>query len=345
MNTRKRSMKKALLISGAIIIMLYLVFVIALQVYSNKYSYDISRIEPEVEYMNIHKIGGFAGINRDTTVYKDDPGYYIQYNNKDRIAITKTEYLLSTDIDIDYLNAAPEKWASDCLYHEFTFRRSGEEVILPSKAYVNNPCDLCDFIYNYKDTPWVGPLTYDTFIKLASYMYLKDQKFYDLDYRTNAENGDRFHRYIMSCKGNVNDSGVYREAYEVYNTICSNSEKPSRIEKKEKMMNECDKIDYYGSVAYYKQISNDDLSGFVIVCPENRDFILFLSEKRLFLSDKNFNGEIMSILTGTSVKPSLYIFGACTAVFIILLTVSSIIVIQKYKRTNVEANIDKTNEM
>ena len=67
MNTRKRSMKKALIISGAIIIMLYLVFVIALQVYSNKYSYDISGIEPEVEYMNIHKIGGFAGINRDTT--------------------------------------------------------------------------------------------------------------------------------------------------------------------------------------------------------------------------------------------------------------------------------------
>ena len=345
MNTRKRSMKKALIILGAIIIVLYLVFIVVLQVYSNKFGFDISGIEPEVEYMNIHETGGISGVNNNMTVYKDDPGYYIQYNEKDRIGITKTEYLLSTDIDIDYLKDAPESWASDCFYHELTFRRSGEEVTIPSKAYVNKPFELCDFIYDNKDKPWVGRVTYDTFINLASYMYLKDQKFYCLHYRTRAENGDLFFKGILSCKENVNDWGIYREATGIYETICNNSVKPSRVEQKEKMINECKKIDYYGGTAYYKQLSNDDLYGFVIVCPENKDFILFLSEKKLFLSDKNFNGEIMSILTGTSVKPLLYIFGVGTAVFIILLTVSSIIVIQKYKITNVEANIDKTNEM
>ena len=345
MNTRKRSMKKALIIIGAIIIVLYLVFIVVLQVYSNKTGVDISKIEPEVEYMNIHETGGISGVNNNMTVYKDDPGYYIQYNEKDRIGITKTEYLLSTDIDIDYLNAAPEKWASDCLYHEFTFRRSGEEVTIPSKAYVNKPFELCDFIYDNKDKPWVGRVTYDTFINLASYMYLKDQKYYYLHYRTKAENGDLFFKHILSCKSNINDSEVYREAIGIYETICNDSVKPSRVEQKEKMINECKKIDYYGGIAYYKQVSNDDLSGFVIVCPENRDFILFLSEKKLFLSDKSFKGKIMSILTGTPAKTSLYIFGAGTAVCIILLIVSSVIVIQKYKRTIVEANIDKTNEM
>ena len=105
----------------------------------------------KVEYMNIHETGGISGVNNNMTVYKDDPGYYIQYNEKDRIGITKTEYLLSTDIDIDYLKDAPESWASDCFYHELTFRRSGEEVTIPSKAYVNKPFELCDFIYDNKN--------------------------------------------------------------------------------------------------------------------------------------------------------------------------------------------------
>ena len=71
MNTRKRSMKKALIIPGAIIIVLYLVFIVVLQVYSNKTGFDISGIEPEVEYMNIHETGGISGVNNNMTVYKD----------------------------------------------------------------------------------------------------------------------------------------------------------------------------------------------------------------------------------------------------------------------------------
>ena len=137
-------------IISVIIAAVYAVFVVSLCRYSGEPSFDISHIEPDTEYMNIHETGGLAGVKDEMKYYKDGDRYFMEYEKNEPIELSKTEYLLCTNLNREYLEQYVEPLASDMFYYEVTLKKNSEEQIIPRKAYNLSSLGLGSFIYRAK---------------------------------------------------------------------------------------------------------------------------------------------------------------------------------------------------
>ena len=328
----KSSSRKEIFALAAVVLMMYAVFTAALLMSHREPSYDISHIEPDTEYMDIHETGGLAGINDHRLIYEDGGRFYMEYTGKERMELSKAEYLLCTSFDRDYLDRYAEPLASDMFYYEITLKSNGTEEIIPRKAYDSSSIGLSAFVRQNRDILPVGNIGYDTFINAASYLYLHDVKLSYLIYGT-PERDYPLTMMIRNADGQGSDFfDIYRQLDGKCRKVMRYADDKDISDAVKELFAECESTELFGKPAYYRELVGSDAAGFFITSPSDGEYIIFVSETPDDIADAQLLNDMLYITAGIKDRSHIYTFAAGSAVFIMLFVIPAAAV-YRHKKT------------
>ena len=275
--------------------------------------YDLSSFEPKIEYFNIHTSGGYSTHDIDLTAYTDDGRYYLEFNNNlsdkpdDHVKyeLSKTEYLLCTNIDIQTLEEYPGDWGNDIPEETLTIKEKGKEEIVIDKKMYSNYSDqnfgLCRQIYDMKKKAPEGKVSYDTYIKLASYLYSNEANFALLRYGGSIfEYDDPTFKEVCINKKYVRIPKKLKELYSDSNCLIKEPKTEKGAKHKEEVLKKFIQTDYLGSKAYYSEVisENDGSLGFVLASPKSGYIILFYGDIPKETEPQQYLDDVRSIIEG-----------------------------------------------
>lgn len=307
---------KALIFVCAVIPLIYLILLSATMILCSRSVTsipDISKNEPEIEYFNINTTGGFTWHDTDLTAYTENGRYYLEYKDNrsekdapEKYELTKTEFLLCTDIDFEALRDEPGLLGNDMSEYALTVRKKGGETqTIDSKIYKSPTFGQMFFILDMKREAPNGNISYGRYIDLASYLYSCGIDSASMNYDTkNTENPESRRKVYTLC---VNKKQMKTLA--ALKTLRNNAVQLFREPKSEKaaqhrdeFIAECEKIAYFKGTAYYREIISEEEGSIslVIASTEYSDMITFLSEIPENVPMEQYLRDIRSILTGNS---------------------------------------------
>lgn len=314
-----------------------------------KYSIKSSTKSVDVEYMSIRYSGGFTGrIDSYVMVYCEDGKYYIESSNDEdgkRHQLTKTEYLLCTDIDFDELRNREGMSGSDLVYETIEYRmKGGETVTLPQKSYWDIP-GMITFYARVKSAP-AGEVTRADQIaaELGHYFYLNGSP--DAQYVSSQSLGgsSRHHVDLYYGKGDAQQKyefahacrdGIDNRAGMIVNT---GIEHPLPDEKFNEMMKDYSKIRSGSQTLYYQVQSNDKVTLISLVDYENRIYYCTYFDKA-----HASESEVKAIMLGTGVsRTGLYI---ALATETLLAAAAVVVVLARPKKTGSAQNEVESGEV
>ncbi len=200
---------------------------------------DISTLPAEIDSLNIHESGSITGRRDvDTTIYKEGSKYFIEYidhsksENPERVELTKTEFLLCTYVDENYLEEALPSTSSDNIYYEITItRQDGGEVTVPRRSY-GLPYFGLIYIIREKDNYIADEdFDYDRCIKLASYLYAQNVECSMLS----GETSKGIPRNMFMLKKNYDFITEMRKEIQDISLKMRNSKKPEAVAEREEL--------------------------------------------------------------------------------------------------------------
>ncbi|WP_294483460.1 hypothetical protein, partial [uncultured Ruminococcus sp.] len=215
--------------------------------------------------------GGYSTHDIDLTAYTDDGRYYLEFNNNlsdkpnDHVKyeLSKTEYLLCTNIDVQTLEEYPGAWAYDIPEETLTIMEKGkEEIVIDKKMYLDyskQNFGLCRQIYNMKQKAPEGKVSYDTYIKLASYLYSSGANYAWLRSGSSifADDNLKFNDVCINKKS-VRIPKKLKELYSDSNCLIKEPKTEKGVKHKEEVLKKFIQTDYLGSKAYYSEVISEN---------------------------------------------------------------------------------------
>ena len=309
---------------------------------------DISSRSADIDCMNIHESGSITGHRDvDTTVYREGSKYFFEYNEhkKDedplKFELTKTEYLLCTNVDLNYLKEAYESVSSDLVYYEVTVSgQDGAEITLPKKAYAHPYFGLCDFIHNNKQESFSDRISYDTLIRFASYMYICGNKYtYVIFNFPEGTESKITRRQLYFRNRNIIFSDEYNEicihARKVREKLISGKDVPVD----EELMKTSRVLTCFGENACIIHATDGEYMCMILSCPEYKENLYLECDLPEGITQEQYINDMLCILTGTHQKNSVPLFipigaGALSVIF------SAAYVVTRKRRHNSSEDTD-----
>ena len=291
----------------------------------------------DVEYLSLRYTGGYTGrIDDYLRVYREGGKYYLESSGDDgvRYELTRTEYLLCTDIDYDMLRDADGVNGSDLIYTDVEYGlKHGETVTLPRKCYWEFP-GMITFFARTKTIPEDELTKADKLAsELGEYFYQHNSpnaRFVSCRFDFNGQSrnyvdifygkGSQEERYEfhLDCQDGIENKAGGLAGYGV--------DKEVSDEDLNEIFKDYKKITSGSQTLYYQVQSNDKVTLVTLIDYENHTYYCTYFDK-----NSASESEIRAIMEGKSVIPAgLYI---ALAVETVVMAAAVILVVRTKKKT------------